>query len=603
MRSFSRSIARSLDRSSAPRGRRRIACSTLFLLLAAVGCSPLERTEPTIPDTLYIGARLFDGERVHEGPMALGVREGRIVQIGPSDSLEALFGGGTGVEGEAGEEGMRPNPESRVEVVDLQGAFVMPGLIDAHVHPVGGALEMEQIRLSGLKTVEAIEQAIRAYIRTHPDQPVYQGRGWELGVFEGGNPQREMLDRIVSDRPIVLSSWDGHSSWVNSRALELAGVDADTPDPVNGRIERDADGRPTGTLRESAMGLVSGLLPRRDLEETLRLLRLAIDELHSLGITGIIEASTDPLLLEAIGRLAERDELGLRVVASLGLGIENPLPVDTLAARAARFSSHPDVRTDAVKVFADGVPEAHTAALLEPYEDREDDHGILNFSPERLDELLDSLDAAGLQIHIHALGDAAIRYSLDALADSDPELRHHICHLQIVHPDDVPRFAAYGVVANLQGFWAQGDDLNLHVIEPIVGDARSSNMYPFGDFKRSGATLAAGSDWPVSTVNPYHAIQVAATRRQIGVPDDPPYKPDQALEVIDMLKAYTSTNAWLMRMGDVTGALRPGLSADFVVLDRDLLAIPADSIAASRVLATYFKGRRVYAAASGPAGN
>jgi predicted amidohydrolase YtcJ len=551
---------------------KKVLLAALFLLFfSCISCT----NEPQ-KGLLVYNAQVFDGTQKLAKLHAIYIEEDKIVEVGPSLQMKQKYQQIVGRE------------------LDIKGAFLMPSIIDGHSHPIGGAKGLEQIQLSGLKSLEAIQQTVQAYIDAHPNAKAYYGRGWELSLFKDGNPSKELLDALLADKPIILVSWDGHSSWVNSKALEAAEVTAATQDPENGRIERLTNGEPTGTLRESAMSLMAPLYPEESVEEYARLLRVAIERAHSLGITGIFEAATSEKMLQAMQLLAENDALNMRFVTHLDLGFSPAKAIKDIDELAKQYSSIPLVKSRAVKIFADGTPESHTAALLEPYEDRHDDHGILNFAPERLNQIVDSLDALGFQIHIHALGDAAIKYSLDALEDSNPALRHHICHLQIMDPSDVERFAAYDVTANLQAFWAQGDDLNLKVIEPIVGEERSRAMYPFGDLKRAGARLAAGSDWPVSTDNPYMAMQVGVTRQQIGVKNDVVYKEDQRLDIEDLLTAYTKTNAWLMHLEGQVGEIKEGMSADFIVLDRDLTEVAADSIASSQVLYTFFKGAEVY---------
>lgn len=522
---------------------------------------------------MLVNTTLFDGEGEMPEGTAMAVKSDRIVAIGPFDSLKTLY--------------------STAEIVDGEGAFVIPGLIDAHVHPVSGAEQIGFVQLSGLKSVQNIREAISAYASQKPELELIRGRGWELSVFENGNPSKELLDEIVPDRPAIMVSWDGHSSWVNSKALELAGVNANTPDPKNGRIERLPNGEPSGTLRESAMGLVSSLIPERSFEEHVELMRRGIHEMNAQGITGFIEASTSREALEVLKTLYADGELTARVVTSLGMGYSNPKSIKELneMRNSVNISL---VNTSSVKVFADGVPEARTAAMLEPYTGHPNDHGILNFNPDELSAYVDSLDSEGFQIHVHALGDAAIRNTLDAFGDTDTSNRHHISHLQIIHPDDFSRFADLGVAANFQPYWAQGDELNLHVIEPMIGEERSRHIYPIRSIMKTGAKIVAGSDWPVSTLDPYDAMQVSVTRKQIGVENDPAYKPWEAVTIREILTAYTKNNAWLMKLENITGRLKPGFSADFVLLDQNLLEIPPDSISYTRVLKTYFMGEKVY---------
>ncbi|MGW2700205.1 amidohydrolase [Streptomyces sp. NPDC001340] len=497
----------------------------------------------------------------------------------------------------------------RTEVVDLAGRLLLPGFQDAHVHPVPAGLEMTQCDLSGRTTAEDTVAAVRAYAEAHPEREWILGGGWSMEAFEGGTPTKELLDAVVPDRPVYLPNRDHHGAWVNSRALELAGIDGNTPDPADGRIERDASGEPSGTLQEGAMQLVGRLTPPAGAADRLAALLHAQRHLHALGIT----AWQDALVGDFLGMddpagaylTAARDgSLTARVTGALWWDRERgaeQIP-ELVEKRAA--SSHGRFRAGTVKLMLDGVAENHTAALLDPYLDRcgcaTANRGKSFIDPAQLPKYVTELDALGFQCHFHALGDRAVRDALDAVeaaraANGPNDNRPHLAHLQVVHPDDVPRFARLGATANIQPLWAAHEPQMDELTIPFLGPERAAWQYPFGALLRSGARLAAGSDWPVSSPDPLQGIHVAVNRVEPGS-TGPVFLPDERLSLPDALTAYTAGSAYVNHLDD-TGRVAVGALADLVVLDRDPLAGPPEAIAETSVALTYVEGERVYAAA------
>jgi predicted amidohydrolase YtcJ len=531
---------------------------------------------------LLTGGGLFDGHR-YLGIGSVLVEDGRITSVV--------------------EEGA-PAPDPRpAEVIDLAGGLVAPGFVDAHVHPVQGGLERLRCDLSELSTREECLAAIGTYAGAHPHAAWVLGGGWAMPAFPGGIPTAADLDRVVSNRPVFLPNRDHHGAWVNTRALELAGIDEHTPDPPDGRIERDADGRPTGTLHEGATALVSRLLPGTTPAERHAALMAGQAYLHSLGVTswqdaivgaysGMDDAGSTYTTAAADG------DLRSHVVGALwwerGRGVEQ---VADLVARRESMSGG-RFRATAVKIMQDGVAENGTAAMLAPYVDRcghpttNTGHSFLEAGALR--EAVLALDAAGFQVHVHAIGDRGVREALDAFEGTDPARRHHIAHVQVVHPDDVRRFAGLGVAANLQMLWACLDDQMADLTLPFLGPERAARQYPFGDLLRAGARLVAGSDWPVSTPDPLQAIQVAVTRVEPGSARQP-FLPEQALPLESAFAAYTSGSAWANHRDDA-GVLRAGAVADLVVLDRDPFAASAAEVGEARVVSTWIDGSPVYQA-------
>lgn len=485
-------------------------------------------------------------------------------------------------------------------VVDLGGKMVLPAFQDSHIHLVTGGIELGLCDLNGLRTKEEVFEKIRAYAAANPDLSWITGGGWDLPVFPQANPRKEDLDALVPDRPAVLSSADGHSAWANSRALALAGVAKDTVDPAGGRIERDpGTGEPAGTLRESAAGLVEKHVPELGPDEYTKGLKAGLQLANRFGIASIIEASAGERILDAYAAMDRSGELSVRVLASLHVDTaKGASEVERLAGlrqayRGARLKS------TAAKIFIDGVMEPHTAALLEPYTDRPGDRGTPLLEPEAYNALTAALDAAGFQIHVHAIGDRAVRMTLDAFeaagrANGFRDLRHHIAHLELIDPADIPRFKRLGVTANFQALWAYADPYITDLTIPILGPARSRWLYPIGSVAKTGAVIAGGSDWSVSSMNPLEAIQVAMTRRG---PDDPPgeaWIPEERVDLETMLRAYTTNGAWLSHDEKTRGSLEPGKAADLIVLDRDLYKVPAREIARAKVLLTLLEGRPVF---------
>ena len=536
--------------------------------------------------TAFRNGTLFDGHR-YVGRADVVVRDGRVREVLPAGSHA---------------------PTGAAETVDLQGGLLAPGFTDAHVHPIQGGLERLRCDLAELTTREEYLVAIGEYAAANEDVDWILGGGWAMPAFPGGTPLAADLDAIVPDRPVFLPNRDHHGAWVNSRALELAGVDRTTPDPPDGRIERDGHGNPSGTLHEGATALVSRHLPRTTGEDYRRALLAGQAYLHSLGVTGWQDAivgaysgmdDPGPTYLAA----ARNGELRSHVVGALWWdrrrGVEQ---VAELVRRRAALTAG-RFRATSVKIMQDGVAENATAALLEPYLDRcghptaNSGHSFLD--GESLAEAVSALDAAGFQVHVHTIGDRAVRETLDAFArlGGPPrrDLRHHVAHLQLIHPDDVPRFAELGVAANMQALWACFDDQMIDLTIPFLGAERSTWQYPFGALHRSGARLVAGSDWPVSSPDPLAAIHTAVTRTAYGADGregTESFLPEQALDLTTAFAAYTSGSAWVNHRDDA-GVVTPGAVADLVMLDRDPFAGAPEEIGAARVVSTWVDGERV----------
>jgi len=540
-------------------------------------------------DLLFCHGSVFDGRRFLPPGTCVRVSGGRIITVGSA------------------------GPTGPADVVDLQGGTLVPGFIDAHAHPLFAGVQLRHCDLREAPTASGYVELVAAYARDHPDEEWITGGGWSLDAFPGGLPDRHALDAVVSDRPVFLPNRDGHGTWVNSRALELAGIDRSTPDPHDGRIERDAAGDPTGMLQEGAAQLVSRLLPPATENDWDQALQAAQSRLLSLGITGWQDAivgrdhgsqGADPL--NAYLRAVRAGTLLANVVGALwwdrNRGLEQ-LP-ELIGRReeghAGRF------RATSVKMMLDGIAESHTAAMLEPYLDGDGcatNHSGLDFiDPAELPRFVTALDREGFQVHFHALGDRAVRHALDAVeaarrASGGQGGRHHLAHLQVIHPDDIPRFSQLSATANIQALWAthepQMDDLTI----PFLGERRSAWQYPFRSLQDAGSQLCAGSDWPVSSPNPLRGAHVAVNRSlpaDAGGHGRDPFLPQQRLDLAAILAAYTSGSARVNGLDAVTGSIREGLDADFAVIDADLSHIGNHEICRAAVTATWVRGQLVY---------
>lgn len=521
---------------------------------------------------MFVDGSVFDGHS-YLGPAEVLVRNGRIVDV--SAAVD----------------------RTGATVVDLNGGLLAPGFIDAHVHAVQGGLERIRCDLSDLRRRDEYLARVRDYAATHQDVSWILGGGWSMPAFPGGTPTAADLDAVVPDHPVFLPNRDHHGAWVNARALELAGINATTPDPPHGRIERDDRGNPTGTLHEGAMDLVSAVLPPTTAAELDAALVEAQRYLHSLGITAWQDAIVgDYAGIDDPGptyfRAAQRGELTAHVSGALWWDRDTDgTQIDSLVASREEFS-HGRFRAATVKIMQDGIVENLTAAMSEPYLDRSgqptQNRGHSFVDPAELREYVRLLDDREFQIHVHAIGDRAVREALDALEGTRRDHRHHIAHVQVVHPRDVPRFAELGVAANLQMLWATQDAQMVELTLPYLGAERSGWQYPFAAMERAGARLVAGSDWPVSSPNPLLAIHVGVNRVVLGE-STPPLLPDQALSLESAFAAYTSGSAWITQRDDA-GVVRAGGVADLVTLDRDPFVLSRDEAGAAVVTSCWIDG-------------
>ena len=569
----------------------RAACS-IGLLLATVtmaGCAreaseQAGRTAPAVADLALTGGAIYtmDGARSWAGTIAID--DGRIVYVGNDAGAREHIG-----------------PETKV--VDLKGRMVVPGFQDVHIHPVSGGIEANGCDLNAATNVEEYVAIIRKYADAHPDSPWIKGGGWSMAAFgPGALARKELIDAVVPDRPVILWSRDGHTVWVNSKALEAAGINRETKDPPDGRIDRDPKtGEAVGSLQEGAGGLVADKAPP-DTDATRDAgLRYSIRMLNAYGITGIQDASVNEEDLQTYRRLDDAGELTLHVVGSIWWERDQGLEQIENIKRLRNEYTKGRVEAGTVKIMQDGVMENYTAVVLEPYKlkGKDDVRGIPMVEPELLKQAVAKLDAEGFQVHFHAIGDGAVRQSLDAVeaartANGDLGHRHHISHLQLIHPDDQPRFRKLGVIANFQPLWAYADAYVTDLTLPFISRQTASYMYPIASMEKSGAVIAFGSDWSVSTANPFEEMETAITRMGSLGDTKVPFLPDERIALPEALAAFTINAAYTNRDEKDSGSLEVGKVANLAVLDRNLFEIQPTEISDTKVLVTLFEGQAVH---------
>ncbi len=497
---------------------------------------------------------------------------------------------------------------SSTNLIENPNGMVLPGFIDSHVHLLWGGIEMNECYLHNLQTQEQIYNAIKDYVKRNPNIEWIRGSGWSLPIFPNGNPRKEWLDDISFNKPMYLLSSDGHSAWVNSKTLELAGINEKTIDPPNGVIERYPDSRePSGILREDAMALVHSLLPPYTKSQYERALEISVKEANQFGITTILDAGTEaypakktiPIAydgMDAYRNASENNNISIRV-ASSQYAHPDSWREDLSILKKRRFENEFG-SMNIVKIFIDGVIEGGTAALIDPYLGT-NNYGILIWDPDTLKRAVYEYEKAGFQVHIHAIGDRGIRYSLDAFEYAQKytgfvDRRHMICHTQLVHPDDINRFGKINVISSFQALWAYPDKYIKELTLPRLGKTRSNWNYPINSIVKAGGRISGGSDWTVTSLNPLDAIEVAVTRKEPGNKNGEALIPEEAVRLETILNAYTLGGAYSLYIEDKVGSIEVGKLADIVILDRNLFKIPDYEIHKAQVDYTIFHGEIIY---------
>lgn len=537
------------------------------LCFALAGCTEKVPTRVDA-DLVLHNARIYTVDAERSWAQAVAIKDGVLVYVGDNAGVAEYKG-------------------STTRSIDMQGQFLLPSFQDVHIHPVAAGVAQLGCPVFDLKGQTEVLAAIKRCVEENPKQAIIQGRGWSWDQFAGKPPHKRLLDDIESKRALAFGDSDGHTYWLNSAALALTGITAVTPDPEGGSIGRDPEtGELTGLLSEDpAMNLWNNARPPPSAKEMREGLIYAQDYLNTLGITAVQDAlvklkSRDSYASLPVYRaMADSGELNLRVVASLywepSQGMDQ---VDDLIAARDKYSGG-RLQATAVKFWADGIIESYTAMLLQPYTDAPETHGLLMVPREQLMNAVPMLDREGFQLHIHAIGTATVRYALDAIeaaqqANGRRDSRHHIAHVQLVHPQDIPRFGELDVTANFQPLWAYADEYATNINPPQLGPERMQWFYPIGSIARSGGQLAFGSDWYVSTPNPFPAMEIAITRQDPETSSTPPLSSGEGISLEQAIAGYTIGAARINFLDHSTGSIQVGKFADMIVVDRNLFEIP-----------------------------
>ncbi|MEO8637172.1 MAG: amidohydrolase [Gemmatimonadales bacterium] len=556
-----------------------------FLLMLATACS---RPPATAADLVIVNAHVFLADSAGTFADAIAVRGNQIMAVGTRADIDALRG-----------------PKTRE--IDAAGAAVTPGFNDAHVHFVEGSLSLDLVNLLDADSLSAVQSAIRAFAAAHPETPWVLGLGWLYGAFPGGLPTKEQLDALVPDRPAAIDCYDGHTKWVNSKALALAGITRTTPNPPDGIIVRDPrTGEATGVLKEGAQALVEKIIPQPSREEKLRAMTRGIAEAHRYGVTSVQEAGVDDEDLELFEALDKAGDLQLRTYVALNVAPRfTERDADRLDSIRLRHPDSPMLRLGAVKLYADGVIEAHTAAMLAPYANSPTT-GHPETTPADMTRVVRMLDRRGWQILIHAIGDAGIRMALDAYDSASATnpapaggRRHRIEHIEAVSAADIPRFGRLGVIASMQPFHASPNRNVLDIWAVNLGPERASRAWSWKRIHDAGGRLAFGTDWPVVGIDPRPGIHSALTRQTAAGLPVAGFIPSQRLPLATILQSYTSAAAFAEFQETKKGTLTAGMLADLVVWNRDIFALPVDSVQRASVRVTILDGQVVYEAGTG----
>ncbi|HRI18025.1 MAG TPA: amidohydrolase [Burkholderiaceae bacterium] len=565
---------------------------------ALIGLASCGDGVPSSPATLVLrGGKVLTMDANRTVATAVAVYGNRIVAVGDDASVASYIG-----------------PDTRV--VELAGRSVVPGFIDAHIHPVLGAERLGQCSMDGetltiAQILPRIQACVDAEVNPAPDKWIQVVNVNPANFVATAND----LDTISTTRPILMSGIDGHTAWVNHKALSLAGITKATPDPAGGQIERDASGNPTGFLKDAAQGLVGAIVPPLSLSERMALTEQALDLARARGITTVQDAWASEDVMEVYAALADAGKLKMRVRATLASDVvDSEAEYQRLIGLRERFARHPLIRANAVKIFSDGVIEypTQTAAMLYPYLDGHGNattnYGERYFEQDVLNAYVTRLDAEGFTINVHSIGDFTTRAVLDAFQvamgqNGVTDNRHQISHLQVIDPAEFPRFAELGVIANMQLFWALPDVYTIEALQPYMLPERHKLLYPAGSLVRAGAMLAGGSDWPVDVFpwdpmpNTFFTAAYMGITRTNPIPDDPQFgQVLNAAEVVtldDMLAAYTINGAYATRMEAKLGSIEVGKIADLLVIDQDMTTIAPEGLLSAYVQMTFLDGALV----------
>jgi predicted amidohydrolase YtcJ len=562
----------------------------ILCLIASAFLFPAHADPQKPADTLLLNARIYTVDSALPWAEALAIGDGKILAVGSNAKIEKYRG-------------------PKTSVIDAKQHLVLPGFTDCHVHFMEGSLLLQGIDLNGAKTIQEIQQRVKAFALSHPNEPWLLGRGWNYPVFApSGMPDKKYLDEIVPERPVYLDGFDGHTYWANSKALELAHITKDTPNPPRGEFVRDPKtGEPTGAIKEDpADAVIRRAIPEPSHEQKLKTLQAGIELANQLGLTRVHGLSEVDALRDDLHNVNLLQELQRQGKLTLRFYLAHRLdPPEVSEQQLQEILEERDRYADewiaagAVKFFMDGVIESHTAAMLAPYSDDPSLSGELLWDPEQYKRFVAELDRRGIQVFTHAIGDRAIRAALDgyqyaAEVNGTKDKRHRIEHIEDVSAADIPRFGKLGIIASMQPLHAYPDEDTLKSWAPNIGPERAQRGWAWHSIQAAGGVLAFGSDWPVVTLSPWSGLQNAVTRQTTEGEPKGGWIPSERLSIEDAIKGYTLNAAFAGRREKTEGSLEPGKLADLIVLSQDLFKIEPSKIGETKVLLTIVGGKTVY---------
>ena len=569
-----------------------VVAKALLLLVACSRSQGPSTARPAdaaaaVADTVYVNGKIYTVNDEQPWVEAVAIKDGKFLVVGSNADVEAVTG-------------------DRTEVVDVGGRFVMPGIVDLHVHPfttpVYGPMYLS---FSEPTNPDRMMAELKAYADEHPDAPVIRGGQWGVGVYPDNNPSKEILDEIVAERPVALLDQTGHTLWLNSKGLKLAGITAETPSDPTSVVEKDPEsGEPTGVVREAAIRMVERAFPRPGLDEYAQAIQEVFSEFNSLGVTSMQTAEGHEHALNATKLLEDAEKLTMRLFVGWDWHLAQITPysneeMDAQIAARGKYTSEL-IAPNFVKIFTDGAPDGYAVPFLEPYADGSGQFGRGKISPEDLREAVIAFDAAGVGVFFHAIGDVSVRAALDAVAaarevNGNSGVRHKIGHVNWVHPDDFPRFAS---IPDLSASISPAVTYPSPAFEgyvPLLGQKRVDTMYQARTFLENGAILGWGTDWlTIIPPSPWMPMQGFVTRTNPDRPAKGTLGDGQELTVEEAIRVFTINGAYAVGAEDRIGSIEVGKLADFIVLDRNLLEIEPTRIRDTVVERTVLGGRIVY---------
>jgi len=565
-----------------------VATLAWTLELAAVGAAALPATRATIApaDTIVTHARVYTVDRTHPWAEAVAVSGGNLVAVGTEQEIAAYRGPAT-------------------KVIDARGRLVLPGFADTHVHFLSGSTALTQVPLAGTKSVAEVLERVKKYAGEHPGSGWVLGRGWDYSIFgPAALPNRKDLDAVLPDRPALLTAYDGHTTWANSKALEMAGITRDTQDPPNGKIVRDANGEATGALKEAGSRLVRKLIPAPTRDDNRAALRRGFAEANRFGVVRVHSCGGDFDSFDLYDELRRGGDLTVRFYISYFLDPPELTPEEIEKVEAARKQyTGPWLSAGAVKTMIDGVIESHTAFMLSPYSDDSNLIGKPFWDPVKYKAAIAELDRRKFQIFTHAIGEGGVRLVLDAYRDAATangarDSRHRIEHIETISAVDIPRFGSQGVVASMQPLHSYPDADTLDVWARNAGPERVTRAWPWRTILADGGRLAYGSDWPVVTISPWPGLQTAVTRQTHEGTPAGGWQPNLAITIQQAVEAYTLGAAYAGHFEKTEGSLETGKVADLIIVSQDIFKIDPHALDKTEVLLTMVGGKVVYKSAA-----